>query len=69
MPEISRFHGIIVRIFYETSRHQRPHLHALYGGHLASFSIDPPALLAGSMPRRQLHLILAWIDLHQAELK
>jgi hypothetical protein len=40
----------------------------LYGEHLASFSIDPPALLAGSMPRRQLHLILAWIELYQVEL-
>lgn len=68
MPEISRFHGIVVRIFYETSRHQRPHLHATYSGHLASLSIDPPALLAGYMPRQQLHLILAWIELHQEEL-
>ncbi|HRI56861.1 MAG: DUF4160 domain-containing protein [Anaerolinea sp.] len=68
MPEISRFYGITIRIFYEVSRHQQPHLHASYGDHLASFSIDPPALLAGVMPRRQMHLILAWIELHQQEL-
>lgn len=68
MPEISRFYGIVIRIFFEADRHQLPHLHAAYGGHLASFTIDPPALLAGTMPRRQMHLILAWIELHQDEL-
>lgn len=34
----------------------------------ASFTIDPPALLAGAVPRRQQHLILAWAELHQEEL-
>jgi hypothetical protein len=68
MPEIARFYGIIIRIFYETTRHQQPHFHAAYGENMASFTIDPPALLAGSMPRKQLHLILAWAELHQEEL-
>ena len=68
MPEISRFYGIVIRIFFEADRHQLPHLHAAYGGHLASFTIDPPALLAGTMPRRQMHLVLAWIEIHQDEL-
>ena len=31
-------------------------------------AIDPPALLAGAMPRRQQHLVLAWAELHQEEL-
>jgi hypothetical protein len=35
---------------------------------MASFTIDPPALLAGVMPRKQQHLILAWAELHQEEL-
>jgi hypothetical protein len=50
MPEISRFYGIIIRIFYESGRHQLPHIHAAYGEFVASYSIDPPALLAGAMP-------------------
>ena len=68
MPEISRFRGIIIRMFYEVSRHQLPHFHAVYGGYMASFTIDPPALLAGAMPRKQQHLIIAWTELHQEEL-
>ena len=68
MPEISRFHGIIIRFFYEFERHQQPHFHAAYGEYQASFTINPPALLAGAMPRKQQHLILAWAELHQEEL-
>ncbi|MBI4721114.1 MAG: DUF4160 domain-containing protein [Chitinivibrionia bacterium] len=68
MPELSRFQGIIVRMFYETGRHQQPHFHTVYGEYMASFTVDPPALLAGAMPRKQLHLIVAWAELHQEEL-
>ena len=68
MPEVSRFYGIIITMYYETGTHQRPHFHARFGEYRASFAIDPPALLAGAMPRRQQHLILAWAELHQEEL-
>jgi hypothetical protein len=68
MPEIARFHGIIIRMFFESGRHQLPHFHAAFSGHVASYSIEPPALLAGAMPRRQQNLIMAWIELHQEEL-
>jgi hypothetical protein len=45
-----------------------PHFHAAYGEYVASYTIDPPALLAGAMPRREQNLIMAWKELHQAEL-
>jgi len=68
MPEISRFYGIIIRIFYETGTHQWPHFHAAYGEYVASFAIDPPVLIAGVMPRKQHNLIIAWAELHRDEL-
>jgi hypothetical protein len=68
VPEISRFHGIIIRVFYELERHRLPHFHAVYGEYIASYTIDPPALPAGTMPRKQQHLILAWAELDQEEL-
>lgn len=58
----------IIRIFFESGRHQLPHIHAAYGGFVSSYSIDPPALLAGVMPRKQQNLIIAWIELHQDEM-
>jgi hypothetical protein len=68
VPEISRFLGITIRIFTELTRHELPHFHASYGEYLASYTIDPPVLLAGVMPRRQHNLILAWAELHGEEL-
>ena len=68
MPTISKFYGIVITMYYEFGRHQQPHFHARYGGHKGTFTINPPALLAGVMPRRQQNLIVAWAELHQEEL-
>lgn len=69
MPEISRFFGIIVRMFTETgTQHHLPHLHAYYQNHKATYRIDNGELLAGSLPRRQHRLVEAWIELYQEKL-
>ena len=68
MPEISRFYGIIITMYYEFGRHQPPHFHARFGEYKATFTITPPALLSGAMPRKQQNLILAWAELHGEEL-
>lgn len=69
MPGISRFYGIIIRIFTETgARHHLPHLHVAYQGHNAVFSISPIDMVEGTLPRRQQHLVEAWIELYQIDL-
>ena len=69
MPEISRFFGIIVRIYAEPGApHHRPHFHVYYQNHLAVYSIDAIEMLNGTLPRRQQHLVEAWGELHQGEL-
>ena len=70
MPELSRFFGIIIRMFVETTeRHHRPHFHAYYGEHIGVFTIDPIELVAGSLPVKQRRLIEAWAELHETELR
>lgn len=49
--------------------HHLAHFHAYYAEHAATFSINPPVSLEGSLPRRQMRFILAWAELHQAELE
>ena len=66
MPEVARFHGIVIRMYYDDRHH--PHFHAYFGEYTALFTIDPPALYEGSIPRRQQHIILGWAEVHQAEL-
>jgi hypothetical protein len=55
-------------MYYEFGRHQLPHFHARFGEYKATFTITPPVLLAGAMPRKQQNLILAWAELHGEEL-
>jgi len=66
MPEISRFFGIIIAMFYDD--HNPPHFHARYGGHKASIRIDDFAVLEGYLPPRALGLVMEWADIHKKEL-
>jgi hypothetical protein len=69
MPEVSRFFGIIIRMFAEPSeRHHAAHFHAYYQNNAAVFSISPVQLIAGSLPQRQQRLVEAWAELHLDEL-
>jgi hypothetical protein len=69
MPELSRFFGIIIRMYAEFSnRHHTPHFHAYYQEEAAVFSIEPIELIAGTLPRRQRRFVEAWAELHQWEL-
>jgi len=66
MPEISRFFGIIIAMFYD--EHNPPHFHARYGDHKAEFTIKSLSLLAGSLPPRVMGLVMEWASIHQDEL-
>lgn len=69
MPELSRFFGIIIRMFAEVGGpHHLPHFHAYYQDDVAVLGLDPVELIAGDLPRRQRRLVEAWAELHQAEL-
>jgi hypothetical protein len=70
MPELSRFYGIIIRMFAEPDeRHHTAHFHAYYQEHTAVFSISPVSQIAGALPLRQQRLVEAWAELHQTELQ
>ncbi len=69
MPIISMFYGIIVRMYLlDNQHHHLPHVHAKYGEFEASICIADGELLAGELPRKQLRLVQAWIELHRDEL-
>lgn len=69
MPEISRFYGIVIRMFTESGeRHHVPHVHAYYQEKKAVYSIAPIELIAGELPHRQRRLVEAWMELYQEDL-
>ena len=52
MPELSRFRGIIIRMYYDdSSQHHKPHVHAFYGGDEAEIGVDGE-VLAGRLPEK-----------------
>ena len=70
MPELSRFFGIIIRMFVETGgQHQRAHFHAYYQDEAAVFALDTVECLSGTLPRAQHRLVEAWAEIHRDELQ
>jgi hypothetical protein len=67
MPEVSRFFGIIVRIFFND--HYPAHFHAVYGDSEALVEIETLSVYRGALPRRALVLVLEWASLHREELR
>ncbi len=69
MPVISMFYGIIIRMYFlDNQHHDVPHIHARYAEFEASLGIDDGEILAGDLPRKQLRLVQAWMELHRDEL-
>jgi Domain of unknown function (DUF4160) len=66
MPEISRFFGIIISMYYND--HPPPHFHVRYGQQKAIVSIQDLSILEGKLSSRVWNLVLDWASLHQAEL-
>lgn len=66
MPEISRFYGIVIRMYF--NEHPPPHFHAEYGEHEALVNINTLAVIEGELPARALGLVVEWASLHQNEL-
>lgn len=67
MPEISRFYGIVIRIFYDD--HPPPHFHVEYGDNAGVLRIDTLEVTRGHVPRRVLALVLEWALQHRDELR
>ncbi len=69
MPIISMFYGVIIRMYLlDNKQHNLPYIHAKYAEFEASITISDGEILAGDLPRKQLRLVQAWIELHKDEL-
>jgi hypothetical protein len=66
MPEIARFYGIVIRMYY--GDHQPPHFHVSYADSQATININTLSLMDGALPPRALGLVIEWASQHQREL-
>lgn len=67
MPEITRFYGIIIKLFFGDN--PPPHFHAVYGEYNALIYIDTLEITEGDLPSREEELVIEWATIYQDDLK
>lgn len=68
MPIISRFYGIIIRMYFQQSEHNPPHIHAIYGENVAAIDFKKKRVIEGNLPKKALEMVMEWITIHEEEL-
>ena len=68
MPVLSRFYGIVVKMYLLGKEHNPPHIHALYGEYNAVIDIQTLNVLEGDLPGRGVSLVQEWTKKNQNEL-
>ncbi len=66
MPEICRFYGIVIRMFF--GDHNPPHFHATYGSSEVLIDVSSLAVIAGQLPPLAMGLLVEWTTIHQQDL-
>ncbi|NOY41568.1 MAG: DUF4160 domain-containing protein [Planctomycetes bacterium] len=63
MPELSRFYGIVIKMYYDD--HNPPHFHAEYGSEQMVVDANTLAVIRGRLSPRAMGLVMEWAALHQ----
>lgn len=68
MPEISRFYGIVIKMFFKPKEHEPSHIHALYNEYMGIYNLQTLQMIEGNLPTKAQELVLEWLVYHQSEL-
>ncbi|MEI0510284.1 DUF4160 domain-containing protein [Brachyspira intermedia] len=68
MPVISRFYGIIIKMYFQQKEHNPPHFHAIYGEYIGVIDINELKMIEGDLPNKACSLVLEWAKNNQDEL-
>ena len=68
MPVLSRFYGIIIRMYFQQAEHNPPHIHALYGEDMAAIVIQTGEVLEGYLPPKALAMVREWAAINKNDL-
>ena len=69
MPEITRFYGIIIKMFFKPKEHEPSHIHALYGEYIGEFNIRTGEMMKGDLPAKAQELVREWLDMYKDQLQ
>lgn len=68
MPVISRFHGIVIKMYFRQKEHNPPHIHAIYGENIGLFSLSDGDMFEGDIPVKEQKIIQVFISKYGNEL-
>ena len=68
MPILSRFYGIVIRMYFQQAEHNPPHIHALYGDDMAEIVIRTGEVLEGHLPPKALAMVREWVSINKSDL-
>lgn len=68
MPEIARFYGIIIKMFFKPKEHEPCHIHALYGEYIGIFDLNTLKMTDGDLPIKAQALVEEWLESNQQAL-
>lgn len=69
MPEITRFYGIVIKMFFKPKEHEPSHIHALYGEYIGVFDIKTHQMTDGDLPVKAQDLVREWLDKYDKDLQ
>lgn len=69
MPEIARFYGIVVKMFYKPKEHEPAHIHAMYGEYVGVYRLDTLEMSEGDLPGKAQHIVTEWLELNAQALR
>ena len=69
MPEVSRFYGIVIKMFFKPKEHEPSHIHALYGEYVGMFNIKTHEMTDGDLPQNAQNLVKEWLALNDKKLQ
>ena len=68
MPEIARFYGIVIKMFFKPKEHEPSHIHALYGEYIGIFDLKSMEMTTGDLPAKAQELVKEWLAANPTEL-
>lgn len=68
MPEISRFYGIVIKMFFKPKEHDPSHIHAIYGEYVGVFDLNTLKMSEGDLPKKAQEMVTEWLKQNQIEL-
>ena len=68
MPVISRFYGLVIKMYFQQKEHNPPHFHVVYGEFTGAIDIKTLTVIDGDLPEKAVNLVREWATMYRGEL-